>query len=112
MPESTLSPSQGLRIWPLENTHWPTFIDGWPGTPISLVWLIAGRNTLGGGSFRGRPIPLNPAQSSLMTPKWPPWTACVHFTDSYPVEVSHLSFNFHCLLLLYIFISVSIPHSA
>ena len=29
-----------------------------------------------------------------------PWTACVHFPDSYPIDVFHLSFNFLCLLLL------------
>ncbi len=28
----------------------------------------------------------------------PPWTACEHFCDSYPIDVSHLSFNFLCLL--------------
>ncbi len=119
MPELTLSPSQGLRIWPLENTHWPTYIDGWPGTPISQTWLIAGRNTLGGKSFRGRPIPLSPAKSALMYDPpngqcWPPWTACVHFPDSYPIDLSHLSFNFNflCLLLLLEFTSVSILHSA
>ncbi len=31
---------------------------------------------------------------ALITPQMPPWTACVHFPDSYPVDVSHLSFNF------------------
>ncbi len=30
----------------------------------------------------------------LLSPRRPPWTACVHFPDSYPVDVFHLSFNF------------------
>jgi len=34
-------------------------------------------------------------------PRRTPWTACVDFPDSYPIDVSHLSFNFFCLLLLY-----------
>ncbi len=39
--------------------------------------------------------------SALITPqKATLWTACVHFRDSYPIDVSHLSFNFLCLLLL------------
>ncbi len=33
-------------------------------------------------------------------PRVPPWTACVHFPDSYPIDVSYPSFNFLCLLLL------------
>ena len=41
-------------------------------------------------------------RSALMTPPlMPPWTASVHFPDSYPIDVFHLSFNFLCLLLLY-----------
>jgi hypothetical protein len=33
--------------------------------------------------------------SALMTPKKvTPWTACVHFRDSYPIDVSHLSSKF------------------
>ncbi len=36
----------------------------------------------------------------LWPPRMPPWTACVHFPDSYPIDVSHLSCNFLCLLLL------------
>jgi hypothetical protein len=39
--------------------------------------------------------------SALMTPRRPSWTACVHFRNSYPIDVSHLSFNFLCLLLLF-----------
>jgi hypothetical protein len=31
---------------------------------------------------------------AIMTPRRPPWTACVHFPNSYPTDVSHLSFNF------------------
>jgi hypothetical protein len=38
--------------------------------------------------------------SALKTPRRPPWTACVYFRDSYPIDVSHLSFNFLCLRLL------------
>ncbi len=34
-----------------------------------------------------------------------PWTACLHISDSYPLDVSHLSFNVLCLLLLYVSIS-------
>ncbi len=30
------------------------------------------------------------------------WTAFVHFPDSYPIDVFHLSFNFLCLLLFQI----------
>ncbi len=37
---------------PLTNTLYE-YIDVWPGMPCSLTWLIAGLNTLGGGSFRG-----------------------------------------------------------
>ncbi len=33
-------------------------------------------------------------------PRRPPWTACVHFPDLYPIDVFHLSFKFLCLLLL------------
>ncbi len=33
-------------------------------------------------------------QSALMIPRRPPWTACVHFRDSYPFDVSYLSFLF------------------
>ncbi len=29
----------------------------------------------------------------LWPPRRPPWTASVHFPDSYPVDVSHLNFN-------------------
>ncbi len=36
----------------------------------------------------------------LWTPRRQHWTACVHFRDSYPIDVSHLSFKFLCLLLL------------
>ncbi len=37
----------------------------------------------------------------------PPWTACVvHFRDLYPLDFSHLSFNFLCLLLLWVSISM------
>jgi hypothetical protein len=38
-------------------------------------------------------------RSALMTPRMPPWTASVHFPDSYPIDIFHLSFNFLCLLL-------------
>jgi hypothetical protein len=33
------------------------YIDVWPGTPVSLAWLVSGCNTLGGGSFSGHPVP-------------------------------------------------------
>ncbi len=33
-------------------------------------------------------------------PRRPPWTACVHFCDSYPIDVLHLNFNILCMLLL------------
>ncbi len=36
--------------------------------------------------------------SALMTPRKPPWTACVHVRDSYPIDVSQLNFNILCLL--------------
>jgi hypothetical protein len=32
---------------------------------------------------------------------WPPRRLTFH--DSYPIDVSHLSFNFLCLLLLYVY---------
>jgi hypothetical protein len=52
-------------------------------------------------------------ESSYDPPECHPgqWTACVNFPDSYPIDVSHLSFNFLCLLLLYcsVFISVVAP---
>ncbi len=38
--------------------------------------------------------------SFLMTPQKATLAACVHFRYSYPIDVSHLSFNFLCLLLL------------
>ncbi len=38
--------------------------------------------------------------SALMTPRRQPWTEIVHFGDSYPIDVSHLSINFLCLPLL------------
>ncbi len=48
------------RFYPWESQqHWPTYIDVWPGTPCSLAWLVAGCNTLGGGSFRECPVPLS-----------------------------------------------------
>ncbi len=37
---------------------------------------------------------------AIMTTQMPPWTACVHFPDLYPIDVSQLSFNFLCQLLL------------
>jgi hypothetical protein len=43
----------------------------------------------------------------LWHPRRPPWKACVHFRDSYPIDVSHLSLNFLCLLLLEICISLT-----
>jgi hypothetical protein len=33
-------------------------------------------------------------------PEGRPWTGCIHFYDSYPINVFHLSFNFLCLVLL------------
>ncbi len=36
----------------------------------------------------------------LWPTRMPPWTASVHFPDSYPIDVFHISFNFLCLLLL------------
>ena len=41
-----------------------------------------------------------------MTPRRQPWTACVHFPDSYPIVASQLSFNFLCLLFLCVSISM------
>jgi hypothetical protein len=38
----------------VSSDHWPTYKDVWPGTPCRLAWLVAGCNTLVGGSFRGR----------------------------------------------------------
>jgi hypothetical protein len=38
-----------------------------------------------------------------------PWTACVHFPDSYSIDVFHLSFNFLCLMLLCVSISMLSP---
>jgi hypothetical protein len=32
----------------------------------------------------------------------PPWTASVHFRDSYPIDVSHLSINFLCCFSRYV----------
>ncbi len=43
------------------------------------------------------------------SPRRPPWTACVHFHDSYPIDVSHLNFNILCLMLLQVSISMFIP---
>ncbi len=40
------------------------------------------------------------AWSTLMTPPPPAPTASLHFRASYPIDVSHLSFNFLCLLLV------------
>jgi hypothetical protein len=40
-------------------------------------------------------------KGALITPRWPPWPACVHFRDLYPINVSHLSINFLRLLLLH-----------
>jgi hypothetical protein len=37
---------------------------------------------------------------------WTQWTACVHFPDSYSIDVFHLSFNFLCLLFLCVSISM------
>jgi hypothetical protein len=92
----------------------------WPGL------AVAGFNTLGGRSFRAtKPVIKNkhqaqPGRSSvisgemqpggnsiclcltgvlLWSPKRPPWTAWIHFPDSYPIDILHLSFNFLCLLV-------------
>ncbi len=61
--------SKGVRCWVHKCTqvrahgggedHWTTCIDVWPGTPCSLAWLVAGCNTLGGGSFRRRLVQLS-----------------------------------------------------
>ncbi len=42
-------------------------------------------------------------------PRRPPWTAWVHFRDSYRIEVSHLNVSILCQLLLLISISVGWP---
>jgi hypothetical protein len=57
--------------------------------------LLVGRCRLGGYS-----ICLYLTGVLLWPPRRPPWTACVHFRDSDPINVSHLRFNFLCLLLL------------
>jgi hypothetical protein len=51
--------SLGQRVTSLTKIH----VDRWPDMPCSLAWLVAGCNTLGCGSFRGRPVPFSPAQS-------------------------------------------------
>jgi hypothetical protein len=33
-------------------------------------------------------------ERSYDLPRRPPWTASIHFRDSYPIDFSHLSFNF------------------
>ncbi len=47
----------------------------------------------------------------LWPPRKPPWIVCIHFRDSYPIDVSHLNFNIFSVLLLQVSISVLSPHS-
>ncbi len=58
---------------------------GWGGKVYIYVWL----------------------ECSYDPPRRQSWTACVHFRDSYPIDISHPSFNFLYLLLLQVSISVS-----
>jgi hypothetical protein len=37
--------------------------------------------------------------SALMTPSRPPWTACVHFRNLYPIDVSQLSYPLSAVTL-------------
>jgi hypothetical protein len=43
--------------------------------------------------------------SSYGRPRMPPWTACIHFADSYPFDVSHLSFNFSLSAVTLVYLS-------
>ncbi len=81
----------------------------WPGQLPSRASVISRELQTGGNS-----ICLCLTGVLLVTPpsppRRPPWTACVHFHDSNPIDVSHLSFTFLCLSLLQVSISVVVQN--
>jgi hypothetical protein len=75
------------------------FVRSYPFRPGQLPGrssVINGELQAGGNSTR-----LKCLTGVLVLPsRRPPWTACVHFRNSYPIDVSHLNFKILCLLFL------------
>ncbi len=70
------------------------------GCPVSILMCWPVQFQLGSCRLGGNSICLCLTGMLLFPPRRPPWTACIHFRDSYPIDVSLLNFNILCLLLL------------